>query len=348
MEFIYNINKLSNKIILYGSGGMASDLLNKISLKKKVIIVDDFNHGKFYKYKRFITKIYKPSIINKFNDFNLIITNRFYKNIARKIKRAHFLYFLRVEKKKYVIKKKDLTRTKLMKIKFVRSKLGNFSKRILSLSLNFRKNTVKGYKAFHNFLIKYPYKDQYLSFVPKKIGYLVDVGFHNCESTKRYLDRYKNIKRIYAIDPNPKNFKGIKNLIVKKIGLSNKDKISKFYLNEKSSSGNSLLKVGKKFLNIHLKKLDNVINFLPINSIIKFDIEGAELNALKGCKNLITKFKPYLAISIYHRKWDIVEIPMYMIKNYNNIYKFKIRHYSYGYNETVLYCIPKNSQRNVF
>ena len=35
MQFIYNINKLSNKIILYGSDGMVSDLLNKISLKKK-------------------------------------------------------------------------------------------------------------------------------------------------------------------------------------------------------------------------------------------------------------------------------------------------------------------------
>jgi hypothetical protein len=31
MEFIYNINKLSNKIILYGLGEMVSDLLNKIS-----------------------------------------------------------------------------------------------------------------------------------------------------------------------------------------------------------------------------------------------------------------------------------------------------------------------------
>ena len=48
-----------------------------------------------------------------------------------------------------------------------------------------------------------------------------------------------------------------------------------------------------------------------------------------------------MAISIYHGDHDFFEIPYYLMKKYNNIYDFEIRHYSYGHNETVLYALSK-------
>ena len=48
-----------------------------------------------------------------------------------------------------------------------------------------------------------------------------------------------------------------------------------------------------------------------------------------------------MAVSIYHGDKDFYEIPYYLIKKYKDIYNFEIRHYSYGYNETVLYALPK-------
>lgn len=72
---------------------------------------------------------------------------------------------------------------------------------------------------------------------------------------------------------------------------------------------------------------------------IKMDIEGAELSALKGGMEIIKKYRPQLAISIYHSSEDFVNIPLYLSENLEN-YKFRIGHYSDAIIETVLYAIP--------
>ena len=52
------------------------------------------------------------------------------------------------------------------------------------------------------------------------------------------------------------------------------------------------------------------------------------------------KYRPKLAISIYHKPYDMWLIPKILISILDD-YKFYIRHHSYSINDTVLYCIPK-------
>lgn len=73
-------------------------------------------------------------------------------------------------------------------------------------------------------------------------------------------------------------------------------------------------------------------------SFIKMDIEGAELEALLGSEQIIKKYYPKLAISVYHKPEDIFRIPELILNYYNN-YKFYLRHYSYTNSETILYAI---------
>ncbi len=68
------------------------------------------------------------------------------------------------------------------------------------------------------------------------------------------------------------------------------------------------------------------------------DIEGLELSALQGAKESIKKYKPNLAICIYHKNSDIVDIPKFII-DLNLGYKLYIRHYSMCTEETVLYAV---------
>lgn len=73
-------------------------------------------------------------------------------------------------------------------------------------------------------------------------------------------------------------------------------------------------------------------------TFIKMDIEGSELQALIGAEQTIKKYKPRLAISVYHKPEDIIEIPRY-IKELVPEYKFYIRTYGFGIqDDTVLYA----------
>jgi len=74
-------------------------------------------------------------------------------------------------------------------------------------------------------------------------------------------------------------------------------------------------------------------------TFIKMDVEGAELDALKGARETILRNKPKLAICIYHMQRDFIEIPLW-IHQLVPEYRLYIRHHSFSINETVLYAIP--------
>lgn len=74
-------------------------------------------------------------------------------------------------------------------------------------------------------------------------------------------------------------------------------------------------------------------------TFIKMDVEGSEPDALKGAKETILRNKPKLAICIYHRHKDFVEIPNW-IHTLVPEYKLYVRHHAFSVNETVLYAIP--------
>ncbi len=68
------------------------------------------------------------------------------------------------------------------------------------------------------------------------------------------------------------------------------------------------------------------------------DIEGAELEALKGSERIIREQKPKLAISIYHKAEDFVDIPAWLLALAPE-YKLYYRHYSLYKYETILYAM---------
>ncbi len=94
---------------------------------------------------------------------------------------------------------------------------------------------------------------------------------------------------------------------------------------------------GNSDIEIPVDSLDNMLGDTRV-TFIKMDIEGAELKAIEGARNIITKYKPKLAISLYHKPEDIYEIPM-IVKDLVPEYKLYIRHYSTCWSETVLYAI---------
>ena len=90
---------------------------------------------------------------------------------------------------------------------------------------------------------------------------------------------------------------------------------------------------------IEVDTIDNITGGKPV-TYIKMDVEGAELEALRGAENTIREHKPILGISIYHKERDLIDIPLY-ISSIVPEYKFYFRVHKKLPIDTVLYGIIK-------
>lgn len=72
---------------------------------------------------------------------------------------------------------------------------------------------------------------------------------------------------------------------------------------------------------------------------IKMDVEGSELDALKGAEETIRKHTPKLAICVYHKPDDYLTILRYL-HELNLGYEFHLDHHTIFLGETVLFAVP--------
>ena len=184
----------------------------------------------------------------------------------------------------------------------------------------------------------------------------VDAGAYVGDTLEKFLyNNYGLFKKIYAFEPGLKQFNAMKlrleriskewainndNIILMNAGLS--DSNTNAYLTSSNQlSGNKTTSDSTENI-IVLYSIDNFLNGEPI-TFLKSDIEGEELNMLKGAENTIKKYKPKMAISVYHRPDDLLTIPKY-IKELVPEYNFSLRHHSLSFNDTVLYCWVNKDQ----
>lgn len=153
----------------------------------------------------------------------------------------------------------------------------------------------------------------------------------------------KKYKKIVAFEPDEKNVKRlnafinnkIENVVVIQKATGDKNGKVAFLNNGNMFSKTVDVKDSSDELSVDIVRLDNYIDYHP--TLIKMDIEGAELDSLIGATQIIKTLKPKLAICIYHMPFDFLEIPKFL-KSLVPEYKFKVRQHEPGFCETVLYA----------
>ena len=78
-------------------------------------------------------------------------------------------------------------------------------------------------------------------------------------------------------------------------------------------------------------------NNLDRVDMIKMDIEGYEMNALKGAVETLKKFKPKLALSVYHGGEDLARVPLF-IEDLELGYRMYLRHFTPYHTDTILFA----------
>lgn len=146
-------------------------------------------------------------------------------------------------------------------------------------------------------------------------------------------------KKIYAFEPDKNNYLKCKNNLaaLKKFELVNKglwnEKATLHFTN--NGSGSSKIDSNGS-AEVEVSCIDGILKGEKA-TFIKMDIEGAELKALKGAENTIKSFYPKLAISVYHKWLDLIEIPEYLMRIAPE-YNYAIRSHTSMFSEMVLYA----------
>ena len=170
---------------------------------------------------------------------------------------------------------------------------------------------------------------------------IIDAGCYDGATAKQFLEwGGGKVKKIYSFEFDPVNVakceENLKDLrdkvtLIKK-GTWDKDEI--LHINASGGVTTSTCNEGNS--TVYLTKIDSVVKDDRV-TLIKMDVEGAELKSLIGAKNAIIKNHPRLIICFYHKPEDMYELPEYILSLVPE-YRFYLRHYSSSPSETVLYA----------
>lgn len=144
---------------------------------------------------------------------------------------------------------------------------------------------------------------------------LADCGAYTGDTIIDFYHTYSgDYRRIYAYEMVESTFNvlvnntmELSNIIYRNCGVG-KEKTSLFIDDDSWDAGSRLTDHGS--VQVDVVSLDEDIRE-PL-SIIKMDIEGAEMDALEGAKQHILNEKPALLISAYHKPNDFFDIPRWI------------------------------------
>lgn len=193
---------------------------------------------------------------------------------------------------------------------------------------------------------------EYISLKPDAV--VVNGGVHLGSEIPLFLTMQPQLGKLYNVDPigyaqlSSYALKWVQNnpqeTSESAIAFSDKAGFKKMLFcddGQLATSLNEITDVTEKYKFVPCLSVDAFVKSRMCERVdlIKFDLEGDEIIVIPSMIDLINKYRPQLAISIYHKInhfWDIPEFLMASLKGY----RFHVRHYSSQAYETVLYCIP--------
>lgn len=175
---------------------------------------------------------------------------------------------------------------------------------------------------------RYAPEPQYFlaGFTPVEGDIAIDGGAYDGATARDFVMQGA---KVYAFEMDKDNYKNCLGnaekyrFVIENIGLSDRESDA-FY----TQGGVGSRRVMQGGVIGHFIDLDTYVlkKDLPRVDYIKLDIEGAELDMLHGAAKTISRWKPKMAISAYHKPEDLWTLAKY-IKSIRPDYEFKFRHY---------------------
>lgn len=167
-------------------------------------------------------------------------------------------------------------------------------------------------------------------FIPDKGAVVIDAGVLDGGNSLTFHEfGYK----VYGFEMDRENFKVAKKLadkkgfVVENFGLgSHEHEMTYTHAPGGAPGASKLIEGGEEVAKIIPLDIYVRQKKIPRVDFIKFDVEGAEIDVLKGAATTIARWKPIMAISAYHKPDDFWVL-MNMVKEIRPDYEFALRHY---------------------
>ena len=169
---------------------------------------------------------------------------------------------------------------------------------------------------------------------------LVDCGAFTGDSVRWFVEAVGGqYAKIYAWEPDPKNIMELTNYIVT-AGLENVSVLPCCAYGRRGSLCFDFQGAATSFVTGGggaTVACDTIDNICGDTTLIKMDVEGSEMDVLSGATETVKKYKPKLAVAVYHRREDIIEIPRF-IQSLRSDYTFHLRIHKDVADDVVLYA----------
>lgn len=178
---------------------------------------------------------------------------------------------------------------------------------------------------------------------------VIDCGAYTGNTALYFSQRAGDQGKVYAFEAMPQTYKELKENVsaytmknVIPVNMALTDKKCELAFTQTAGPASCELPGSRKENGIKVSaiSLDEFINENRVEHVdfIKMDIEGGELDALLGASKTIERFKPKLAISVYHKPQDMIDIPKKILE-LDPGYTFYLKHNYWKFTETVLFCV---------
>ncbi|MBO7148814.1 MAG: FkbM family methyltransferase [Clostridia bacterium] len=149
-----------------------------------------------------------------------------------------------------------------------------------------------------------------------------DLGAYNGDSAIFLCELAPYLKKIIALEPDRKNFIKLENNVkelpaaVEAHNVCAWSEKNTLYFERGGNRNSTVSGIGHtasvgdtKRIEVQADTLDNILDGRSVE-FIKFDVEGSELEAIKGCEKALAEFAPDMLVSGYHRSEDIFVLPL--------------------------------------
>lgn len=154
---------------------------------------------------------------------------------------------------------------------------------------------------------------------------ILDLGAYNGDTALEFARNFPDYKKIIAVEPDRKTFKKLTantsdiNIECHNICISDFCGMGSFSM---KGGRNSVVGAGDE---TRFSTVDGLLKGRKVN-LIKMDVEGEEVKAIRGACDTIKSYKPQMTISAYHRTEDFLAIPGEVLKIRDD-YKIYMRHF---------------------